>query len=121
PLPLGGLGLFLRHHDEAVTVGELAMHDATALAFDLESHFEPKCLAEPVDRRGGVLIEDGAGKPRPPSRRRFHVYLLARDGVSTAGVVALPARFEQEPDALFRFVDPVFRKAPGRELASLAS
>jgi hypothetical protein len=59
------VALLLAHHDEALAVRELAVDHGAVVALDPQAHLEAERAAQPVDRCGGIPVEDGAGEAGP--------------------------------------------------------
>ena len=60
------------HHDQALAVDQLRVFDTAALALDFQLHLEVEGLAQPIDRRRRVVIEEGDRDSGPALGRWFH-------------------------------------------------
>jgi len=60
------------HHDEPFAVRELRVDDLARVALDLQAHLEPERVAEPVDRRGRILVVDRLRHARPTGGCGLH-------------------------------------------------
>ncbi len=59
------------HRDHAAAVDELAVDDLARLALDAQARLEAEGRAQPVDRGGGVAVEEAGRDLRPAGWRRL--------------------------------------------------